>query len=191
MPGLFVSEAGRAVYARAAPSLVAVETPGAGGLRVGSAVAVAPERVLTACHILVRSTDIVVRRAGRPYPARLARQAMGADLCELAVPGLRAPAVEVVPVEALQRGESVFALGMPGGHVAELSEGVFTGVAGSGGQAYLQTSARIGPGWSGGGLFDARGRLVGMLAFVLDSPGGEFNYAVPAAPFSDQRPMMR
>ncbi|HEX6828513.1 MAG TPA: serine protease, partial [Burkholderiales bacterium] len=123
-PGLFVSGPGRAVYERAAPSLVAVEAPAPGGLRVGSGVAVAPDRVLTACHILGEARDAVARRGGRSYPARLAQASAGTDLCELAVPGLHAPAVKVASAAALRRGEQLFALGMPGGYVAELSEGV-------------------------------------------------------------------
>lgn len=167
------------MYGRAAPSLVAVETPAPGGLRVGSGVAVAPDRVLTACHVLAHPGVAVVRRAGRPFPARLAGREGESDLCELAVVGLQAPGVEVAAIAELRRGDPLFALGMPGGYVAELSEGVFTGIARQGNQTYIETSARIGRGWSGGGVFDGQGRLVGVLTFVLASPGGEFNYAVP------------
>jgi S1-C subfamily serine protease len=158
---------------------VAVETPAQGGLRVGSGVTVAPGRVLTACHVLEQNANATVRRAGRPFAARLAGRQGASDLCELSAPGLHAPAVEVVSTEQLRRGEPLFAIGMPGGYVAEISEGVFTGIAGDGEETYVQSSARIGRGWSGGGVFDSQGRLVGVLTFVLASPGGEFNYAVP------------
>jgi len=60
-----------------------------------------------------------------------------------------------------------------------LSEGIISGLREYEGGHVLQTSAAISPGSSGGGLFDAQGRLVGITTFFL-SKGQNLNFALPA-----------
>ncbi len=183
-PGLFVSEEGRGVYAAAAGSVVAVEASAGQSTAVGSGVVVTGERVLTACHVLGRVSSIRVRHGGRAYPAQLTGAEPGADLCQLSVPGLPARPVPVGNADTLEPGAALYALAIPGGYQVELSEGRFSGTVGHQGQNLLQTTARFEKGWSGGGLFAANGELVGILSFLLESPAGDLNYAVPADAFS-------
>lgn len=179
-PGLFVSDAARGVYSSAAPAVVAVEAAGRAATAIGSGVVVARERVLTACHVLDSGSSIRVRHGSRAYPARVIRSEPGADLCELSVPALPAAPARMAASSSLHRGDAVYALAVPGGYRVELSEGRFAGAVRHQGYALLQTSARIDRGWSGGGLFARDGELVGILSFLLDSPGGDLNYAVAA-----------
>jgi len=179
-PGLFVSDAARSVYSTAAPSVVAVEAAGQAATRVGSGVVVARERVLTACHLLDSGTSIRVRHGSRTYPGRVIRSEPGSDLCELSVHGLPSAPATIAASSGLDRGAAVYALAIPGGYRVELSEGRFAGAIRHQGYTLLQTSARIEKGWSGGGLFAASGHLVGILSFLLESPGGDLNYAVAA-----------
>jgi S1-C subfamily serine protease len=178
-PGLFVSEVGRGIYAQIYPSVVAVEVPVHGGMSVGSGVVTGPGQVLTACHVLTQVTGLRVRFAGRPYTATVSRAMSDADLCELAVPGLPARPVVSASANGLNQGDALYALAIPGGYRVEMSEGVLSRIVHHREREYIETTARFAPGWSGGGLFNARCELVGMLAFILTGPEKQFNYAIP------------
>jgi hypothetical protein len=60
-----------------------------------------------------------------------------------------------------------------------MSEGIVSGLRDSGeGYGVIQTTAAISPGSSGGGLFNARGQLVGITTYKIK--GGEnLNFAIP------------
>jgi len=60
-----------------------------------------------------------------------------------------------------------------------ISEGLVSGVREADAQTWVQTTAPISPGSSGGGLFDTQGRLVGITTFLLKDKQN-LNFAVPA-----------
>lgn len=77
--------------------------------------------------------------------------------------------------EPIQTGESVIAIGSPFG----LRDSVSFGIIGHADRFapindnnYIQTDASIGPGNSGGGLFDMKGRLVGINTWKVAGVGG-------------------
>jgi len=72
----------------------------------------------------------------------------------------------------------IFAIGAPKGLVLTLSEGIISGFREDKAGRYLQISAPISPGSSGGGLFDEQGRLIGMPTFYL-ADSQQLNFAVP------------
>ena len=86
----------------------------------------------------------------------------------------------------LEVGEPLYTLGSPSGLELSLSNGVLSGLREHDGQRLVQTTTPISPGSSGGGLFDARGNLVGITALVLvgkDRINQALNFAVPAEAF--------
>ena len=141
------------------------------GLPLGSAVAVAPGRLLTSAHLLPEGVDRVSARRGdglAPVEAVVLARSAAMDLAVLSVPpGIFAP----VPVGAPPPiGDRVWALGAPNAGPA-MAAGVVTMplVAMPGrGQGFV---ARIGAlmGYSGGPALDAEGRLLGLVTAL---PGG-------------------
>ncbi len=140
--------------------------------------------ILTADHLLER--DAV--RVGLPDGAVVAAQVVGRDPgVDLAV--LRTPANGLQPAawaeaEALQVGGLVLALGRPSdqvmatlGVVSALDGGWRTPLGGFI-DRYLQTDVVMFPGFSGGPLVDADGRIAGLNSSAL-TPG--LSLAVPAA----------
>ena len=78
----------------------------------------------------------------------------------------------------LKVGAKVYAIGAPKGLELTLSDGIVSSLREVEGGHYIQTTAAISPGSSGGGLFDESGALVGLITFYF-SEGQNLNFAVP------------
>lgn len=169
------------VYERAAASVVVVLALDGEGrvLRQGSGVAIAPGSVITCGHVVYGASRLRVQHAGKALAAALARLDRERDLAALAVPSLRAPAATTRPAAALQVGERVYAIGAPQGLDLSLSEGLVSRLKPEPDGPLVQTTAALSAGSSGGGLFDAEGRLVGITSFTLRQ-GQNLNFAVPS-----------
>lgn len=89
------------------------------------------------------------------------------------------PVARIAPLRSLEIGERVYAIGAPQGLELSLSEGLVSGLRKDGGTTLIQTTAAISKGSSGGGLFDAQGRLVGITTMYLKDSQA-LNFAVPA-----------
>lgn len=171
------------LFERIAPSVWMVQTADAQGRPQarGSAVVVAPGRLVTNCHVLVRAAAITVRRENVSYGATREFSDPERDLCQLKVANFGGPPVELADTRKLRVGARVFAIGNPRGLELTLSDGLISGLRRNERDELelVQTTAPISPGSSGGGLFDAEGRLVGITtAGVKDSQN--LNFAVPA-----------
>lgn len=88
-------------------------------------------------------------------------------------------AVRIASSQWLEVGDPVYAIGAPQGLELTLSDGLVSGIREYKSTEYIQTTAPISPGSSGGGLFDAQGRLVGITTMFLKE-GQALNFAVPA-----------
>jgi hypothetical protein len=153
----------------------------------GSAVVIAPGKLVTNCHVLAKAVTVQVRRENVTFDAKLEHADTGRDLCILQVARFDAPAVQVAQMGALRVGQRVYAIGTPRGLEATLSEGLISGLRTvfenprleKVSSEVIQTTAPISPGSSGGGLFDEEGRLVGITSFV-ELNAQNINYALPA-----------
>lgn len=146
----------------------------------GSGVVVAPQRVVTNCHVIQGANFIYVRKENVIYVAKRVEHAdTGRDLCQLEVPNLNAPPVEMGSAKDLKVGQKVFALGNPKGLEVTLSDGLVSALRGPDGkEQVIQTTAPISPGSSGGGLFDENALLVGITTAQVRS-GQNLNFAAP------------
>lgn len=152
-----------------------------GGTDLGSAVSIAPGRVLTNCHVVRNASRIVLIREQRRWTARLEIGDAYRDLCFLEVAGLPDDLPGISGPDTYRVGGEVTAVGYSSGRYAH-AKGRIKGLyacACDGGQV-IQTSAPFDPGASGGGLFDADGRLLGILTFKSVA-GGDFHFAVPVS----------
>jgi len=182
------------LFKRLSPSVVAVETLSSEDSvkNLGSGVVVAPDLVVTNRHVLTKGVKVSIlqgRQACRAFVAwidpdhdlgllRVYRgepePAQGSPAC-----ALNAPPVSLRASPSPAVGERVYAIGTPEGLELTLSEGIISGLREFENGHAIQTSAAISPGSSGGGLFDAQGRLVGITTFFLDE-GQNLNFALPA-----------
>jgi cytochrome c-type biogenesis protein CcmH/NrfG len=167
------------LFDRVAPSVFVVEGLGQdrGVLRQGSGVAIA-HGVVTNRHVVAGATIVRVRQGTRTWVATVAGNDATHDLVQLRVPGLTAMPVALRPSTDLRIGERVYALGAPQGLELSLSEGLISGLRLFEGRRVIQTTASISAGSSGGGLFDDRGRLVGITTCFANE-GQNLNFATP------------
>jgi S1-C subfamily serine protease len=121
--------------------------------------------VLTADHVIEDEANIVVGQAS--LKASIAGRDPGSDLALLKVDQLDAPPAPRRRRDRVRPGEIVLAIGHAGERRVTL--GVVSGFSGQfrswrGGetQALIQTTAELLPGFSGGPLLDAEGRVIGV-----------------------------
>lgn len=145
---------------------------------LGSGVVLPGGAVVTNCHVIEKSDRFVVKHQQREYPAILKHADHDRDVCSLSVEGLKTPAAQLGTTKTVKVGQRVYAIGAPQGLELTLSEGIVSSLREVEGGQYIQTSAPISPGSSGGGLFDEEGRLIGLPTFYL-ADGQQLNFAVP------------
>lgn len=140
--------------------------------------------IATNYHVVAGSASVRVLGLGAASPAQVARCNEADDLCLLQVRAAEEEAVSGVRLAGpTTPGEIVYALGAPEGIPSVISQGLLSGLREVKGSPRLVTSAPLSAGSSGGGLFDAGGRLVGITtAQVTD--GQDLNLAVPASQVS-------
>jgi serine protease Do len=169
----------QAAFIAMGASVLRVEVPRADGrLSIGSGVAVAPERIVTNCHVTRDARSIQVVRGAARWSVFAQSSDLDRDLCLLQVPGLQARTVPLGRAADLSVGQPVTALGYTGGIGMQNSRGEVIELHRHDGARVIQTSNRFNSGASGGGLFDDDGRLVGILTFRLRG-GAEHYFAAP------------
>ena len=163
-----------------ADSLVKVHAVAADGVESnGSAVVIATNLLATACHVTRDAKTIEIVRGAKRWIGSVESGSLPHDLCLISVPALDLPAAAIRGSVSLQIGERVIAAGFPGGGDLAVREGVVEGLYPYDGGQVIRTSATFDAGASGGGLFDAEGALVGLLAFKARS-GAKLHFALPA-----------
>lgn len=167
------------LYRQLSRSIFVVQTLDAGGKVVvtGSGVAVAPNEVVTNRHVVEKGVGWRVKSGAHTWSATIVHIDSEHDLCGLKAE-LMAQPVSIRSSSTLSVGERVYALGAPEGLELTLSEGLISGLREFEGGLVVQTSAAISPGSSGGGLFDAKGQLIGITTFYLKE-GQNLNFALP------------
>jgi hypothetical protein len=166
------------VFAEASRSVVVVNGVDVYGqvMAQGSGVITASSLVVTNCHVLRGAFAASVRHNDQEHPATVLHMDAERDVCSLTVAGLEAQAhLAMLPSDAqMNVGDRVYAIGAPRGLELSLSEGLVSSIR----NGYLQTTAPISPGSSGGGLFDEQVRLVGLTTLYLDD-SQQLNFAIP------------
>ncbi len=168
------------IYEEAAKSTVVVQNlDGRGKAKsMGSGVVLPDGDVATNCHVVKDASQLRIRIRDKEYPAMLRHSDWDRDVCSLSVTGMDAPPVVIGNTKTLKVGAKVYAIGAPKGLELTLSDGLVSSLREVEGGRYIQTTAAISPGSSGGGLFDENGALVGLTTFYL-AEGQSLNFAIP------------
>ena len=180
-PGIAVAKTPEQIFQQASQSVVVIHAFDGEGNPVnqGGGVVTGRELVTTNCHLVEEAARLDVQYQNRSLAATPAAVNQQRDLCQIRVPRLAAPWV-TLNTGRLRVGQRVYAVGAPEGLELTLSEGLISSLREFDGSQYIQTSAAISQGSSGGGLFDTEGRLIGITAFFI-AEGQNLNFALPAS----------
>jgi TolB protein len=175
------------LFAKVSPSIVVVvgadfSNPDESVL--GGGVVIAPGEIVTNCHVIENADEILLKRGEASSTATFRFGDLERDLCQVSASerGLFNTSISgVVSLSELRVGQKVYALAAPQGLELTLSDGLISSLrlvedVGT----FIQTTAPISQGSSGGGLFDENGFLIGITTFGIPSSQG-LNLAVPAS----------
>ncbi len=178
------------LYVKLAPSVYivmasdhAIELAGRTGYSQGSGVAITDHILITNCHVVAGRPQISVSQDGGTHRATLIYADAGGDRCFLRVDGVALHPIQGVrKLDSLRIGETVYSLGAPIGLERSFGDGIVSGLRQWEGVRIVQNSAPTWHGSSGGGLFDARGNLVGITT-AISSITANLNFSIAAEDF--------
>ena len=165
------------------PSIYVVNVTRSDGNELqGSAVAVSSNILLTNCHVVSNSSSIILTQNKMNIHATLVSADDDADRCILKTESALTSHVPIRSYDELNIGERVYSIGAPAGLELTMSDGLLSGKRTLTGRRFVQTTAPISPGSSGGGLFDEAGNLIGITTFKLKGMEN-LNFAISAGDY--------
>jgi S1-C subfamily serine protease len=177
------------IFAKLSPTVwvVRAQHGASATMAIGSAVAIAPRLLVTACHVVASATGVTVARDSGKRVVKVTTVTHDPDktrdLCLLSTDqDMPATPAEIAPMDSVKVGEPVYAIGSPLGLELSLTDGLVSSLRPVANEPLpdIQTTAAIAPGSSGGGLFDAGGRLIGVTVAIASKETDNLAFAYPA-----------
>jgi S1-C subfamily serine protease len=174
----------RQIAKRVFPSTVLLVMEDANGqpLSLGSGFFVTPDTVATNFHVIEGSKSGFAKLVGK----RQTFEVVGVvsvdqqhDLALLKLKGVMAPSLKLAGGENVAVGDRVYAVGNPLGLEGTFTQGIVSGIRHSKTDAFLQISAPISPGSSGGPVLNSKGQVIGVATSTFKG-GQNLNFAVPS-----------
>lgn len=134
--------------------------------------------VLTNAHVVRDAKQVTVKLSDRrEFSAQVLGSDPATDIAVLKLDAKGLPAVQLGDPKQVQVGDYVLAIGAPYGFEQTATQGIVSAKGRSlpGDSSvvpFIQTDAAVNPGNSGGPLFDASGRVVGVNAQIYSQSGG-------------------
>lgn len=101
------------------------------------------------------------------------------DLVVLKISAAGSPVLTLASSDAVQVGESIYAVGNPQGLEGTFSQGIVSSIREVGTDKLLQITAPISPGSSGGPVLNAKGEVIGVSVATFRG-GQNLNFAIPS-----------
>jgi serine protease Do len=133
--------------------------------------------ILTNAHVVRNAKQVTVKLSDRrEFAAKVLGSDTSTDIAVLKVDAKNLPTVSLGDPRAVQVGDWVLAIGAPFGFEQTATQGIVSAkgrsLPGESVVPFIQTDAAVNPGNSGGPLFDANGRVVGINAQIYSQSGG-------------------
>jgi serine protease Do len=144
----------------------------------GSGFLVRPDGlILTNAHVVREAKQVTVKLSDRrEFAAKVLGSDTATDIAVLKIDAKGLPVVNLGDSKTVQVGDYVLAIGAPYGFEQTATQGIVSAkgrsLPGDSYVPFIQTDAAVNPGNSGGPLFDAAGRVVGINAQIYSRSGG-------------------
>lgn len=174
------------VVKRSSDSVVLIATSNSEGQEtaLGSGFLVSPDgQIVTNNHVIEGASSAIVKLSnGAFFPVvRVLASASDNDLAIIKVNGKNLPFLSLAGINRVRVGDHVVAIGSPLGLEGTVSDGIVSAIRDDGGKRWIQTTAPISPGNSGGPLLDMSDHVVGVITWGVKRELGEnLNFAAPS-----------
>jgi serine protease Do len=133
--------------------------------------------ILTNAHVVREAKQVTVKLSDRrEYVARVLGSDPATDIAVLKIDAKGLPTVRLGDAKTAEVGDQVLAIGAPYGFEQTATQGIISAkgrsLPGDSFVPFIQTDAAVNPGNSGGPLFDAGGRVIGINAQIYSRSGG-------------------
>ncbi len=153
-------------------------------ISLGSGFFVRPDQVVTNYHVIEGAAKGYVKFVGKSTLYAIdGISAMDEerDLALLKIVDAKAPVLTLAENDGVEVGETVYAIGNPEGLEGTFSQGIVSGIRDAGKDKWVQITAPISSGSSGGPVVNAKGLVIGVaVASVVE--GQNLNFAIPVGP---------
>ena len=135
--------------------------------------------IITNLHIMRGAKDVSVKlKDGKTYPVSgIIYYDANRDLCIFKINAKDLPTVKLGDSNNISIGEKVYCIGNPLGLEYSFSDGLLSGIRDLNNIKYLQFTAPVSPGNSGGPLINPQGEVVGIVTFLIEK-GQNLNFAL-------------
>lgn len=172
------------IYAKINDAVVTIYTFDANGkiLSQGSGVVLNEKGwVVTNYHVYAGAEKIVVKHKEKivKYSAIIGLD-VEKDILILKIADLSFPPIKIGNSDLLRVGQKIYAIGSPMGFENTITEGIISGLRSYKERTknFIQVSAAISPGSSGGAVVNAKGELIAITTLTV-TRGQNLNFAIP------------
>jgi hypothetical protein len=150
-------------------------------ISLGSGFFVSKDIVATNCHVIMNSSKGYIKIVGQErkfLTENITNIDEKHDLVLLKIKDGNFPNLEISKNDSIAVGEEIFAIGNPKGLEGTFSTGIISGIRESNNIKFLQITAPISPGSSGGPILDKEAKVVGIAVSTFRD-GQNLNFAIP------------
>ena len=153
-----------------------------GTISEGSGFFIRPSYIATNYHVIEGATAAYIKLVGKQTTYRvenIAATDARHDLAILKISNTNPVVLPLADSDTVEIGETVYAVGNPKGFLeGTVSDGIISGIRTDSNKKWLQMTAPISPGSSGGPVLNTRGEVIGIS--IGDIDGQNLNFAVPS-----------